>query len=200
MTAFDLIVRLFGLLLGLAMGEVLSGFVRTLRMKLGVVEAPVGGLRIGWLVPLLGLLIVLSQLSFWLTFYELHGRMPLNLLVLLCIFVVVGGFYLVSGLVFPIQPERWPDFDAYFMKVRRAVVGGLLAIELSATAYLARLEYEGEQIAITTGDMNPVGLVAAFLFLPALVALLVVRGSRASLALLLLANGALLVEAATRFR
>lgn len=200
MTAFDLIVRLFGLLLGLAMGEVLSGFSRTLRLKLGVSEAPCSSVRVGWLVPLLGLLIVMSQLSFWLAFYELHGRMPLNLLFLLGIFVVVGGFYLISGIVFPAQPERWPDFDEYFMRVRRAVVGGLLAIELSAFAYLARLELAGEQLAITTGDQNRVGMVAAYLFLPLLLALLVARGPRASLALLVLANGALLIEAATRFR
>jgi hypothetical protein len=200
MTAFDLIVRLFGLLLGLAMGEVLSGFARTLRLKLGVAETPSGGVRIGWLVPLLGLLIVLSQLSFWLAFYELQGRMPLNLLFLFCIFVVVGGFYLISGLVFPAQPERWPDFDAYFLKVRRAVVGGLLAIELSAFAYLTGLALDGERLAVTTGDFNSVGMIAANLFLPILVALLLARGPRASLALLLLANGALLVEAATRFR
>ena len=111
MSAFDLIVRLFGLLLGLAMGEVLAGFARAVRLKLDLTPAPAASVRVGWLVPLLGLLVLLAQLSFWLAFYELHGNVPLNLLVLLGILAVIGGFYVISGLVFPLHPERWPDFD-----------------------------------------------------------------------------------------
>ncbi len=148
MGAFDLIVRLFGLLLGLAMGEVLAGFARTLRLRLGVSAVADARVRIGWLVPLLGLVVLLSQLSFWLAFYELHGDVPLNLLVLLGLLGVVGGFYLVSALVFPAAPENWPDFDAYYLHVRRTVIGGVLAIELAALAYGSWLMQRGG----ATGD------------------------------------------------
>ena len=74
MSAFDLIVRLFGLLLGLAMGEVLAGLARTIRLKAGLTAVAASRVRVGWLTPLLGVLVIVSQLSFWLTFYELHGR------------------------------------------------------------------------------------------------------------------------------
>ena len=65
MSAFDLIVRLFGLLLGLAMGEVRRRRrPRRCRLKLGLTPTPADSIRVGWLVPLLGLLILLAQLSF----------------------------------------------------------------------------------------------------------------------------------------
>lgn len=199
-TAFDLVTRLFGLLLGLAMGEVLAGVVRTIRLKAGLTTIAASEVRVGWLVPLLGLLIVLAQLSFWLGFYELHGNVALNLLVLIGILAVVGGFYVISGLVFPSHPERWSDFDDYYFKVRRSVLGGLLAIELAALAYGTGLVLEGVPLAITTGTPNAAGNLAALLFLPVIAALILVRSRRATLALLLLANAIPLVEAVTRFR
>ena len=73
-----------------------------------------------------GLLVLLAQLSFWLAFYELHGNVPLNLLVLLGILAVIGGFYVISGLVFPLHPERWPDFDDHYFRVRRTVTADQL--------------------------------------------------------------------------
>jgi hypothetical protein len=200
MSAFDLIVRLFGLLLGLAMGEVLAGFARTLRIRLGLANVPADGVRIGLLVPLLGFLVILSQLSFWLAFYELHGNVPLNLLVLLGLLGVVGGFYVVSSLVFPTFPERWPDFDPYYFSVRRTVLAGLIAIELSAMAFAAWLGLGGVPLQITTGTPNALGWVASALFIPVLVALLLVRRRNASLALLAVAVAIPVVEALTRFR
>lgn len=200
MSAFDLIVRLFGLLLGLAMGEVLAGFARTLRLKLGVTAVAADSVRIGWLVPLLGLIVLLSQLSFWLSFYELHGNVPLNLLVLLGLLGVVGGYYLVSSLVFPAVPERWPDFDAYYFHVRRTVLGGVIVIELAAMGFVAWLAFRGVPLAVTTGSPNPLGTFASYLFLPVLAALVLVRGRRASLVLLGVAVAIPLIEALTRFR
>ncbi|MFO1141064.1 MAG: hypothetical protein U1E59_01530 [Amaricoccus sp.] len=200
MSAFDLVVRLFGLLLGLAMGEVFAGVVRICRLKLGLTPTPAASVRVGWLVPLLAVLILMAQLSFWLAFYDLHGNVPLNLLVLIGILLVIGSFFVISGLVFPAHPESWPDFDAYYFRVRRGVIGGLIAIDLAAMAYLLSLMRQGVTIGITTGSPNPAGGVAAYLYLPALVALVLVRGRRASILLLVIANAIPLVEAITRFR
>jgi hypothetical protein len=200
MSAFDLILRLFGLLLGLAMGEVLAGVVRTARLKLGLTPVEAGSVRVGWLVPLLGLLILLAQLSFWLAFYDLQGKIPLDLLVLVGILVVIGGFYLISGLVFPAHPELWPEFDDYYFRVRRSVIGGLLAIDLATLAFLTYLVLDDVPVAITTGSPNPAGNLASILYLPVLAVLLVVRGRLASLLLLVVANAIPLLEALTGFR
>ncbi len=58
MSGFDLVFAAFGLLLGLAISEVLGGFSRALKLKRGA--KPV---RIGWLTPLLGLFVLLDLTS-----------------------------------------------------------------------------------------------------------------------------------------
>ncbi len=73
MSQFDLIFALLSLLLGLSIAELLSGFARVLRLKArqravakGVVrvneadDAP-PPVRVGWLVPLLGLYVLVDQ-------------------------------------------------------------------------------------------------------------------------------------------
>ena len=136
MTGFDLVTRLFGLLLGLAIAEVLTGFARTLRVKANLTSVSGKAIRVGWLVPLLGMLVIVDQTSFWLAFYELHGNVPLNFLVLLCVLLVIGAYYLLSTFVFPFEPALWPDYDAYYLRVHRVVIGGVLAVNLASIAFL----------------------------------------------------------------
>ena len=45
---FDLVTRLFGLLLGLAIAEVLTGFARTLRVKANLTSVSGKAIRVGW--------------------------------------------------------------------------------------------------------------------------------------------------------
>lgn len=200
MTGFDLIVRLFGLLLGLAIAEVLRGFSATLRLKANVTNINAATIRVGWLVPLLGLLVIIDQTSFWLSFYFLQAHVPLHFLSMLGVLLVVGGFYVISTFVFPTHPEVWPDFDAYYFRVRRIVLGGLLMVNVATITFAAALIYTGTQITNTTGSRNLPSDLASFAFLPLLVALLVTKGKRTALALLLLANAALLIEAVTLSR
>ncbi|MES2043704.1 MAG: hypothetical protein V4475_07490 [Pseudomonadota bacterium] len=53
MSQFELVFAVYGLLLGLAIAEVLGGFSRALKLKRGT-----KAVRIGWLTPLLGVLVV----------------------------------------------------------------------------------------------------------------------------------------------
>lgn len=86
MSGFDLVVRIFGLLLGFSIAEVLGGFARTLRLKLDLTPVNAAETRVGWLVPLLGLLVVMDQMSFWLAFYVLQAYIPLSYLTMLSCF------------------------------------------------------------------------------------------------------------------
>lgn len=199
MTGFDLIVRLFALLLGFSIAEVLGGFARTVRLKLGLTPVAPETTRVGWLVPLLGLLVVMNQMSFWLAFYVLQSQIPLSFLSMLAVLFLVGGFYLVSGLVFPAHPERWPDFDAYFFRVKGAVVGGLLAVNVAVLVFAAVVVANGTAL-VATGRQSAIGAAASLVFLPLLGLLLWTRKPRASLVRLLLGNAALLVEALSRSR
>ena len=57
MTAFEFIFPLFGLLLGLSYAEMLAGLARALKSHRHI--------RIGWLTPLLGLLVLINLTMFW---------------------------------------------------------------------------------------------------------------------------------------
>ena len=194
MTGFDLIVRLFALVLGFSIAEVLGGVARTVRLKLGLTPVAPEGTRVGWLVPLLGLLVVMDQMSFWLAFYVLQGYVPLHFLTMLAVLFLVGGFYVVSGLVFPAHPERWPDYDVYFFRVKAGVVGGLLIVNLALIAFGTVVVEDVGSLA-ATGRHSGLGTAASLAFLPLLVLLLWTKNARASLVLLVLSNAALLVEA-----
>ena len=199
MTGFDLITRLFGLVLGFSIAEVLGGFARTVRFKLGLTPLPAETARVGVLVPLLGLLVVINQMSFWLSFFVVQEQIPFGFLSMLCVLFLIGGFYVVSGLVFPQHPERWPDFDAYYFRVKDAVVGGLLAVNLALVGYAVFVLAEGGSLT-PTGGPNPIGAAASYVFLPALASLLFSNTPRPSGVLLVVCNAALLIEALARSR
>ena len=199
MTGFDLIVRLFALVLGFSIAEVLGGFARTVRFKLGLLPFPPEATRVGWLVPLLGLLVVMDQMSFWLAFYVLQDRIPLSLLTMLVVLFLVGGFYVVSGLVFPAHPEKWPGFDDYYFRVKTAVLGGLLAVNVAITGFGIFVVFKGGTLA-QTGTNSPLGTAASLAFLPLLVMLIVSKNPRTSLVPLVLTIATLLVEALSHSR
>lgn len=189
-------VRLFALLLGFSIAEVLAGFARTLRLKLGLTPVAAEATRVGWLVPLLGLLVVMDQMSFWLAFYVVQDWVPFDFLAMLCVLFLVGGFYVVSTLVFPAHPEKWPEFDAYYLRVKSAVVGGLVAVNLVLIGFATYVTAKAGVDALSpTGNAGTVGSVASLAFLVALAWLLVTKRPRTNLVLLIVANAALIAEA-----
>ena len=117
MSAFDLVFALFGLLLGLALCEVLAGFARVLKLKRGA--RPV---RIGWLTPLLGLFVMQDLTSFWGIAFMARDQMDASNLTLVTVLAITGGYYLVASLIFPDDPAYWPDFDLWYDRQNRMVV------------------------------------------------------------------------------
>lgn len=178
MSGFDLVFALFGLVLGLAITEVLSGFSRVLKMR--------GKAHVGWLVPMLGLVVLLDLTSFWSSAYELRDILPANLLTLFAVMSIISTYYLIATLIFPDDPDRWPDFDLYYDRYNRLILGGMLGVNFamllgSTAAYilLAKAEAPEEDIGLWEGifELAPVALI---------IALLIVKGRRKNLALLIL--------------
>jgi hypothetical protein len=195
MSGFEFVFALFGLLLGLAIAEVLAGFAQTWKARLRAEAAGTVPVRVGWLVPLLGLLVITDQTGFWLTAYAFREAIPLTFLSLLAVLTVIGLYYLLATFVFPDEPEAWPDFDDYYLRINRMVVGGMLAINLAVIGFAIALEATGGAIAEAEAR-GPVADAALALALPALIALFFVKSKRANLALLLLLNALVWVEAA----
>ncbi|TPG21026.1 hypothetical protein EAH87_06700 [Sphingomonas koreensis] len=130
MTGFDFLFALFSLLLGLAMAEVLGGFAKVLKLH---ARARAGGqrdVRVGKLVPLMALYVLLGQLTGWTILYNARDGVPFNYVSLIVVTAIVGGYYLLSSLVWPEEPGEWPDFDAYYDQFNRVILAGNLLLTI----------------------------------------------------------------------
>lgn len=180
MSGFDLVFALFGLVLGLAITEVLAGFSRIAKMR--------GKARIGWLVPLLGLVILLDLTTFWMQAYEMREALPANLLTLFVVLGIVGSYYFLATLIFPDDPDAWPDFDVYYDRVNRTILGGMLTINFASLI--------AGGIAIAVAPASPankpdelIGLWSTIFELapvPLIIALIMLKSRRTNVALLAL--------------
>lgn len=168
MSNFEFVFSLFGLLLGLALAEVLSGLGNALEARRKV--------RIGWLTPLLGLVVALDLTSFWTISWSVRDAIPASYLSILFGFVLTGIYYLVARIVFPRDPAEWPDYDLYYFAHKRVVLGGVLLCNLLAIAGQAAV---GIAVIASPGDWWSTSLF----FLPITLAIWA-PGKRANLALL----------------
>lgn len=117
MSSFDFIFTLFGLLLGLAVAEVLQGFSRVFKARHVA--------RIGWLTPLLGLLVVLDLISFWISAWISRDMFIVRFWVLQVVLLHTGLYYLAATLIFPDDPKT-TDHDEHYFSVRRWVIGAVV--------------------------------------------------------------------------
>ncbi len=163
--AFDFVFSLFGLLLGLSLAEVLGGLAKTLKQWRTV--------RLGWLTPLLGLLVMVDLASSWALAWALRESIPANFLTLVIGLFVTGLYYLAATLVFPDDASKWPDLDTYYFEHKKQVLGGILASRV-----LARLAQFG--LGAAGWDYFPA--FAAFVVL--VLAAMFARGKAANIAVL----------------
>ena len=170
MSDFSFVFSLFGLLLGLAMAEVLRG--------LGIALQSRGKVKIGALTPLLGLAVALDLTSFWGMAWTVRDSIPADYISLLYGFIVTGTYYLVARIVFPGEPKEWPDYDTYYFAHKRIVLAGVMLCNLLALAGLLVL---GSELIDTTLERLAMGLF----FIPLALAIWA-PGKRANLALLLI--------------
>ena len=165
MSPFEFVFSLFGLLLGLSLAEVLGGLARTLKQWRTV--------HLGWLTPLLGLLVMLDLTSSWALAYSLRDSIPANFLTLVIGLFVTGLYYLAATLVFPDDAAKWPDLDTYFFEHKKQVLGGILASRVLARA---------AQFGLGAAGWNYFPAFAAFVLLA--VAAIIARGKTANIAVL----------------
>ncbi len=178
MNGFDLVFAMFGLVLGLAVTEVLAGFARIIKMRRKA--------HVGWLTPLLGTFVLIDMTTFWNVVYGHREHLHANLATLLVVLAFVGSYYLISTLIFPDDPEEWPDFDVYYDRHNRQVLGGMLALTLALLGVSVITTTMGLSVKADTpaGAYGWVTAVAALLHIPLLILLLIVKSRRLNVALL----------------
>lgn len=127
MNAFEFAFSLFGLLLGLSLVEVLAGLVRTSKARRKV--------RIGWLTPMLGVVVMLHLTTFWVDAWRLRDLIPVTNGTLFVGLLITSIYYYAASHVFPEDPEDCIDLDDYFAKFKGNVLGGVVLCQLiSSTA------------------------------------------------------------------
>jgi len=143
MNDFEYLLTLFGLVLGLAIAEVMSGLARTLEAGPFRRHVHVGAgnpVRVGWLTPLLGIYLLLNLVANWTATWRFRELIPVRYDALFVGLVVTAVYYLGSRMVFPKEPEQWPDLDEHFLRIRRLVAGCILLGTAGANIAAAALE------------------------------------------------------------
>ena len=180
MGEFTFVFELFALLLGLAVAEMLQGFGQVLKLrarrKANIAHPERGDdeaikVRVGWMVPLLGLLVLVDLATFWGGLWMVRGGIEMSMLTVFVVLVLIGGYYLVATQVFPDQPELWPDFDQWYALQKRFVVGGVLIINVLAQALVA-LAMDPPQLTEAQALQYPALVLASLLILLNLPAML----------------------------
>jgi hypothetical protein len=167
---FEFVFSLFGLLLGLSLVEVLSGFGKALKAR--------KSLRIGWLTPLLAVLVMLDLTSFWTAAWALRDNLPVKFLILMLLLLFTGAYYLVSTLVFPDDPHSEADYDQHYWKNKQIIAASVFALNLP------NYTIDWMRGGIFVDDRF--GIIVATAFMIALLALCFARGRTANLILLVL--------------
>jgi hypothetical protein len=118
---FEFLFSLFGLVLGLSLAETLQGFSKAVKARARV--------KIGWLTPLLGLVVMLDILSFWGLAWGLREKLSVSSLNLMGMLIFSSIYYLAASLVFPEDPDRCMDYDQHYRSNKRFVLGAVFHTE-----------------------------------------------------------------------
>lgn len=122
MDPFSFLFSLFSLLIGLAMAEILGDLGRVIDRRKEI--------RIGWLTPLLAVLVLCDLASFWQSAFEYREVLRDNNPTVLGILLFASLYYLVATLVVPDRLEDGGDLDRHYEANNRIVVGGMILLNL----------------------------------------------------------------------
>jgi hypothetical protein len=178
MTAFEFVFPLFGLLVGLSYAEMLAGLARSLKNKRDV--------RVGWLTPLLGLVILVNLTMIWLGAWDMRDLPEPSSAGVLFILIVGGSYFLAASLVFPSSGAEVRDLDEHFMDNRKLA---LLVIAGCNFLYLVRMAVKSD------AGIGPLWWIGNGSFIALLVLAALARDRRiilAVLAFLIVAHGVML--------
>nr|WP_298094331.1 hypothetical protein [uncultured Shinella sp.] len=119
--AFGFMFAFYGLLLGLAVVEVASGFSRAYDER--------NERRIGIVAPLFGLLLLVDLITFWMNAWAYREMADVNYMIAYAVAVVALLYYFAATQVFPKATEK-DTLDNHIMEHRRVVVFCVLTSNL----------------------------------------------------------------------
>lgn len=167
MTEFAFVFSLYSLLLSFSLVALLSGLGRSLDAALRE-----DGPRVGWLLPLLGLFVLLDLLSFWAAAWTVRDLITINGPTLTGVLLFASGYYLAAHLVFPERPAEEKDLADHFYRVRMPVLGILIALLFVQWGYYLSIEQ------IRTSVLTPMAIFQTLILLGLMTAAMLVKPRR----------------------
>lgn len=169
MTPFEFVFPLFGLLIGLSYAEVLGGLARALKAPVDV--------RIGWLTPLLGAMLLINLTMFWYASWHFRDAELPTRAGFLQMLAMSGSYYLAAAMIFPSAVREGQDLDEHLMGNKKVAMLAIAACNLFGLTL-----YAGERDWAVT----PVWFVLNGTFLAVLVGTALTRSKKVVLAGLIL--------------
>lgn len=146
MQGFVYLFELFTILMGLAVAVMFKGFADILRLrfrrKAGIDTSDLD-IKIGWLLPLLGLFMLFNIASFWLLIHPLRDILPFNFTTIMAIFMLMGGYYILASLIFPSEPKLWISLDDYYWQSKRFILVGTFLLIIIGNIGIGALGFNG---------------------------------------------------------
>lgn len=174
MDRFAFFFAFYGLILGLGVAELLSGFAGMVRAHaLKKLEAQTS------LVALLTFVLICAT---WVDAWNMDRSITLNFGDLWAPILVATFYYLAAAVIFPRDPRQFSHLRAYFAARRKFVIGMLFAAEL-VDLYVNRsffIQLYHDNPGAFWGWKVPYNIAIKGVFL----ALFLVRGRRATIILL----------------
>ncbi|MEG3181873.1 hypothetical protein [Sphingomonas sp. LT1P40] len=136
MSSFEFIFTLFGLVMGLALTEVLGGFARAVKRH--------GPAKLGLLTPAISLFMLYEITDFWMDAWEVRDAVPIGMPTLLVSVVITGLYYFAAVLVWPEEGDAaWDDLDGWMLEHKRQLLLSVFASNVVSVASLSTMGHSG---------------------------------------------------------
>lgn len=135
MTAFEFFFSFYGLLLGLSVAALVSGFANVLHERQRI--------RFGLLTPLLAVFVAVDIATFWTQAWVIFRGAPFNPALLILGLVVAATFYVAASITFPRVVaegvDERIDLDEHFWAHRRLIFACIMTANLVIAALMGLL-------------------------------------------------------------
>jgi hypothetical protein len=118
MTSFEFVFSLLVILLGLGLGQVLTGLASAVKRR--------PELSIGWGTGLLAIWVTTETVIFWEILWRMRNDLPFGSPSLFGGLAVAALYYFAGALVFPDDLGGRKSLDDYFMREKAKVIGAIL--------------------------------------------------------------------------
>ena len=174
MSGFAFVFGVFGVVLGLAIVEILRGFGRGIKRP--------GPRRVGWLSPMLGLFLLYDIATFWASAWTAREVVPVTTPALALGMLITGLYFFAASQLWPEPGDEagWADGNRWMLAHKRRILLSILACNALSVGATLRFVPGSWPVAATEAWMLA-------LYFALVLAAAFVRGTRTTTLVLALA-------------